>query len=628
MSDPLISKTLGNYEIVGRVGKGGMATVYRARQLNMQRDVAIKVMSADLAADPEFVARFEREAHVIARLEHPRILPVHDFGHEGELFYLVMRLVEGESLYYRLKRGPLPLKTAARYLTQIAEALDYAHAEGVIHRDLKPNNILIDQWDNVYLMDFGLAKMMAATQSLTQTGVVLGTPAYMAPELWRGEPIDARTDVYALGVILYEMVVGHTPFESDTPFTLMYKHINDPPPSPRETMPDLPAEVEAVILKALAKNKDERYQSAGELARAFSDVVRVAGTWPRRVRPLTPAQAPAAAPAKPDEAELPAEESAAPVAGVFPVAQEVESDAVVGASAPADGLEIAPPDEIVPPPAQIAPPPPPLPLPPVTGSKVKGRSWPYHQAEAESEVWKRKRSRSSRERPRSRGERLAASEALRQAMEAVDQAMEAAAEKMAEAVSPLPGAERAGGASAFAGQDVPAVRAVSRALGSGEPIVGVIDVRGTTQWRLWKHFAVGGLVLNILGGVLNAGLLSVLGWIAWIFLFVQALRTWRGVIGQYYLGCTESRLVLLPHDSQGNPLPGERYAVSWAQVERLRLSDRYVLADLTLDDGEALSLAGLLVAVGAGGLGEQMRWLPGSPLVGLLTERGFEVRNL
>ncbi|GEM_PF-1510059 len=609
MSDPLISQTLGNYEIVGKLGKGGMATVYRARQRNMQRDVAIKVMSADLAADPEFVARFEREAHVIARLEHPRILPVHDFGHEGELFYLVMRLVEGESLYYRLKRGPLPLPTVARYLTQIAEALDYAHAEGVIHRDLKPNNILIDQWDNLYLMDFGLAKIMAATQSLTQTGVVLGTPAYMAPELWRGEPVDARTDVYALGVILYEMVLGHTPFESDTPFTLMYKHINDPPPSPRETMPDLPVEVEQVILKALAKDKDARYQSAGELARAFNEVVRVAGTLPQRVPP-------ADEPAPPAVAPEPATGESAPVAGVFDVAKEKSSPAAQDVAPPAPEPAIAAPEEIVPPPAQIVPPPPPLPLPsemPAAKDKRKGapQGTGYTRMRREERVTIEKE--------------VSVPQALRQAMEVVDHSLEAAVEKVAEVVPPLPGVEDA---ASFAGPDVPAVRAVSLALRSDEPVIGVIDVRGTTQWRLWKQLTVGGLVLNILGGVLNAGLLSALGWLAWIFLAVQLFRTWRGVIGQYYLGCSAERVVLLPHDSNGKPLSGERYVASWAAVERLRLSDRYVLADLTLDDGETISFAGLLVTVGAGGLGEQLRWLPGSPLVALLSGRGFEVRNL
>ncbi|MBN1967378.1 MAG: protein kinase, partial [Anaerolineae bacterium] len=278
-SDPLISRVIGNYRIEARLGRGGMSTVYRARQLTMQRDVAIKVMSAELATEPQFISRFEREAQVIANLEHPRILPVHDYGHEGEFFFLVMRMVDGESLRDRLLSGALSLATAAHLIEQIASALDYAHGRGVIHRDLKPNNVLIDKLDNAYLMDFGIAKLMAASQQLTATGMVMGTPAYMAPEQWRGEPVDVRTDVYSLGVMLYEMVLGCQPFEAaDTPFTLMYKHLNDPPPAPRTLLPDLPEAVERVILKALAKDPAERYPSAGALAAAFSEAIKEAGT--------------------------------------------------------------------------------------------------------------------------------------------------------------------------------------------------------------------------------------------------------------------------------------------------------------------------------------------------------------
>ncbi len=276
-SDPLLTRKLGQYEIVERLGRGGMATVYRARQVNMNRDVAIKVMSVELATNPQFVSRFEQEAHVIANLEHPRILPVHDYGHEGDYFYLVMRLVEGETLFDRLQRGPLTLDEAAEFLGQIAEALDYAHSRGIVHRDLKPNNVLIDEWDNTYLMDFGLAKLIASTRQLTASGAVLGTPAYMSPEQWRGAPVDARTDVYALGVMLYEMVLGQPPFDSDTPFSLMYKHLNDPPTPPREILPGLPPAVEACLLKALEKDPAERYQTAGELARAFSLAVNGTG---------------------------------------------------------------------------------------------------------------------------------------------------------------------------------------------------------------------------------------------------------------------------------------------------------------------------------------------------------------
>ncbi len=580
MSDPLISQTIGQYEIISVLGKGGMATVYRARQVNMQRDVAIKIMSADLIEDPEFVARFEREAHVIARLEHPRILPVHDFGLDGDLFYLVMRLVEGESLYYRLRNGPVPLKKVAKYLAQIAEALDYAHSQGVIHRDLKPNNVLIDKWDNLYLMDFGLAKMVAASQSLTQTGMVLGTPTYMAPEQWRGEPVDARTDVYALGVILYEMVLGRTPFESDTPFTLMYKHINDAPPSPCEMMPELPEAVEAVILKALAKNKEDRYQSAGELARAFGAVVRVAGTLANKAHDSHVDDAVAEAPAGDSPGD----------------------DGETGADIPA-------PAEIVPPPAEIVPPPPPIPLPPdahMAGEPV---------APPDSD------------RQRRRIDRAAASQALRDAVEAVDHSLEAVVEKAAEAVPPLPGSE--GGAS---GDGLPenalAFAAVGRVLAAGEELIGVIDIRGTRQWAMWKRLVIGGLALNIMGGILNAGLLSVLGWLAWAFLFVQVVRTWRGDIGQYYLGITDRRVIVAEHDPDGVLISDEISAAGWDAVERLRLTDRYVLLDMALGDEETLSVAALVVAQGAGGLGDQLQWLPDSPVARWIAARGFEVRNL
>ncbi len=300
-SDPLLTQVIGNYQIEERLGRGGMATVYRARQINMQRDVAIKVMSAELVEDPQFVARFEREAQVIASLEHPRIVPVHDFGHEGDLFYLVMRLIEGETLYDRMLDGPLSTATAARLVTQIAEALDYAHERGVIHRDLKPNNILLDDYDNIYMMDFGLAKLVAATSNLTETGMVLGTPAYMAPEQWRGDPVDARTDVYALGVILYEMVCGQPPFEgADTPFTLMYKHLNDTPQPPREILPSLPASVDAVILRALAKDAADRYPSAGELAEAFTSALESApdaAPEPVSAEPAAPGSEPIPPPA-------------------------------------------------------------------------------------------------------------------------------------------------------------------------------------------------------------------------------------------------------------------------------------------------------------------------------------------
>ncbi|MGQ9849843.1 MAG: protein kinase domain-containing protein, partial [Aggregatilineaceae bacterium] len=273
----LIGHTLGQYRLEALIGRGGMASVYRARQESMDRDVAIKVMAAELAHNSEFVARFEREARVIARLQHPHILPVIDFGRHGDRVYLVMQLVEGGVLSDRLRQTPLTLTQVTRFLTQIASALHYAHQRGVVHRDLKPNNVLLDTQDNVYLTDFGIAKMLAGTtttaQSLTATGSVMGTPAYMAPEQWRSEPVDARTDIYALGVILFEMLVGALPFHADTPFSMMYKHFDTPPPPLHAINPTLPPALDAVVLRALAKDPADRYPSAQQLADDFARAV-------------------------------------------------------------------------------------------------------------------------------------------------------------------------------------------------------------------------------------------------------------------------------------------------------------------------------------------------------------------
>jgi predicted Ser/Thr protein kinase len=279
-SDDLINQKLGRgqYEIRSLLGRGGMAAVYLARQSSMNRDVAIKVMTPDLADDEQFVARFEHEAKMFAQLQHPHILPVIDFGHEGKHIYIVMQLVRGGSLDDRLHEGALPLRMAARMLTQIASALTFAHEQGIIHRDLKPNNVMLDERNNAYLVDFGIAKMLAGTTKLTATGNILGTPAYMAPEQWRGEPVDARTDIYSLGIMVYEMVLGRLPFTGDTPYTLMYKHFNDAPPPPRQVKPDIDPAVEAVILKALSKEADDRYQSADQLAEDFNRAVQALPT--------------------------------------------------------------------------------------------------------------------------------------------------------------------------------------------------------------------------------------------------------------------------------------------------------------------------------------------------------------
>lgn len=269
----LVGQTLGQYEIQARIGQGGMATVYQGWQTSMKRPVAVKVMSPDLLDDDEFIARFRQEAETIAKLEHPHIIPVIDFGHQDDYVYLVMRLVSSGTLEQELKNGPLSLQRANTIFRQIATALSYAHGKGIIHRDLKPANVLLDEQGNGYLTDFGIAKMIAGTTNLTRSGHLMGTPAYMAPEQWRSQPIDARTDVYALGIMLYEMLVGLQPFEADTPYALMYNHIDKMPPSPVRYHPALPTATEVVIFKAIAKPPHERYSSADEMAAALEQVV-------------------------------------------------------------------------------------------------------------------------------------------------------------------------------------------------------------------------------------------------------------------------------------------------------------------------------------------------------------------
>ncbi len=266
-------KQLGQYSVVGVIGQGGMATVYRAHQETMDRDVAIKVITGQLASNPSFIARFERETRLIAKLQHPHILPVYDFGRDGEQVYLVMRLVEGGSLDVRLEGGALPLDKAAQMFTQIASAMTYAHNRGIIHRDMKPNNILLDSEDNSYLTDFGIAKMVAANTHLTASGAVMGTPAYMAPEQWRSEDIDARADIYSLGIMLYEMLTGKLPFNSETPFGMMYKHLDTMPPPPNLVNPHIPEAVGKVINRSIAKRREDRYATADDMARDLNAAI-------------------------------------------------------------------------------------------------------------------------------------------------------------------------------------------------------------------------------------------------------------------------------------------------------------------------------------------------------------------
>lgn len=291
-------ENIGRYEIRAELGRGGMATVYQAFDPRFKREVAIKVLPLQFMHDPQFRARFEREAEVIAALEHPAIVPVHDFGEDNGQPFIVMKLMKGGSLADRLEKGPISLAEAARLFSRIAPALDRAHARGIVHRDLKPGNILFDEDDNPYISDFGIAKLAEGSQAFTSTGGIVGTPAYMSPEQARGERnIDGRSDIYALGAIMFEMLTGKLPYDADTPMGVAVKHITDPIPAIRPLRPDLPKNIEALIQTAMAKKPLERYDSVETMAQTLTTMAGPSDKLPTRLAvPKPPVKHPTPAP--------------------------------------------------------------------------------------------------------------------------------------------------------------------------------------------------------------------------------------------------------------------------------------------------------------------------------------------
>ena len=269
----LVGQNLGSYRILQQIGLGGMATVYKAYHAAMDRYVAVKVLPQHLARDPSFRARFQREARTIARLEHRYILPVYDVGEEEGIPYLVMRYTASGDLSDLIANQALTIARAAWLISHVAEALAYAHRRGVIHRDVKPANVLLSHDGDVLLTDFGIAKIYEETLQLTGEGTMVGTPAYMAPEQLQGKTVDARTDLYALGVVLYQALTGECPFMAETPLALALMHIHNPLRPPRQLNPNIPEALERIVLRAMAKNPNDRFQTADELAEALRDAL-------------------------------------------------------------------------------------------------------------------------------------------------------------------------------------------------------------------------------------------------------------------------------------------------------------------------------------------------------------------
>lgn len=355
--DQYIGKRMGNYDIVELIGKGGMAAVYRGHQPSMNRSVAIKIMASQFSSDPSFVARFKNEANLIAQLEHAHILPVYDFGEQDGVLYIVMRYLSAGTLDDRIPEGGMKIKEAVGLFRQLAAALDYAHQRGVIHRDLKPSNVMVDAQGNAFLTDFGIAKSLDSDSKLTGTGGVVGTPTYMSPEQGLGEPLDKRSDIYALGVILFEMLTGRPPFTAENPMAVMLKHINEPPPAPSSFNPAITPAVEAVIIRALAKEPSVRFETAMQMAEAFDEAVKTdtvpmqaaAFTTPEATLRVSAAPTPAPATAPGADAALAGPTLRSPVAGQPATPTSLPAAQVGAPAVTAPGMPVyAPPAAAIP----------------------------------------------------------------------------------------------------------------------------------------------------------------------------------------------------------------------------------------------------------------------------------------
>jgi len=274
--------TIGGYQIAEEIGRGGVAVVYRAYQPQLERWVAIKVLQSVESGGKEFLARFRREAKAIAALRHPNILTIYDYGEEQGIAYIVMEYVPGGSLKDRLTGEPMEWPDAATLVIPVGRALAYAHSQGIVHRDVKPANVLLARPDWPLLADFGLVKLLGRRRGITRPGTSIGTPAYFSPEQAAGEDVDHRSDIYGLGLVLYELLTGRLPFEAESSVEMMLRRLYEPPLPPRHLNPHIPPRLETVIMRALARDPAARYQTMDALV---NDLSRLPGATGRAVAP-------------------------------------------------------------------------------------------------------------------------------------------------------------------------------------------------------------------------------------------------------------------------------------------------------------------------------------------------------